>query len=157
MPKILKVTSMQCLCNISRKNWVMKLMFCMLINMKLFYKKCLLSRWKWWEGVEGITSPLPYSPVNLAFLWKKTQIEKKYSITFDGFGQACPNYPDKFTVSLWHLEKEVRDEVRDLTALAGSNTTLTIYYTSNVLPPLTIFFTQYGIHTKPFLLYKLIV
>ena len=60
------------------------------------------------------------------------------SITFDGSGQACQNYPDKFAKSLLHLKKEVRNEIRDLTALAGSNTTLTIYYTSNVLPPLTL-------------------
>ena len=38
------------------------------------------------------------------------------------------------------------------TALAGSSTTFTIYYTFNVLPsPLTVFLSQYGIHTKPFL------
>ena len=54
---------------------------------------------------------------------------------FDGFGQACPNYPDKFVIYLRHLKKEVRNEVWDLTALAGSNTTFTIYYKSNVLPP----------------------
>ena len=49
-----------------------------------------------------------------------------------------------------YLKKEVRNEVRGLTALAGSNTTLTIYYTSNVLPPWNLFLSQYGIHTKPF-------
>ena len=38
MRKVLKTRSMQCLCNISGKNWVMKLMFCMLINMKVSYK-----------------------------------------------------------------------------------------------------------------------
>ena len=73
------------------------------------------------------------------------------SIIFDGFGQACPNYPDKFGISLLHPKKEVRNEVRDLTALAGSNTTRTIYYTSNVLPSLSLFLSQYGIHAKPFL------
>ena len=41
-PKVLKITSKQYLCNISRKNWIMKLMFCMLINMKVFYKLILL-------------------------------------------------------------------------------------------------------------------
>ena len=45
------------------------------------------------------------------------------SIIFDGFGQACLNYPGKFAMSLWHLKKEVRNEVRDLTVLAGWNTT----------------------------------
>ena len=38
MPKVLKITRMQCLSNISKKNWVMKVMFCMMINMKVFYK-----------------------------------------------------------------------------------------------------------------------
>ena len=39
----------------------------------------------------------------------------------------------------------------ELTGLAGSNTSLTINYTSNVLPPLTLFFSECGIHTKRFL------
>ena len=42
MPKVLKITSMQSLCNISRKNWVMKLMFWMVINMKVFYRLTVL-------------------------------------------------------------------------------------------------------------------
>ena len=73
------------------------------------------------------------------------------SIIFDGFGQACPKYSYKYVISLWHLKKEVKNEVRDLAALAGSNTTLTIYYTFHVLPPFTLFVCQYGIHTKLFL------
>ena len=72
------------------------------------------------------------------------------SIIFDGFGQACPKYLGKFAISLWHLKKEVRNEVRGLTTLDGSNTTLSIYYASDVLPLFTLFFSQYGIHTKPF-------
>ena len=67
------------------------------------------------------------------------------SIIFDGFCQACPEYPGKFVLSLLHLKKEVRNEVKDLTALAGSNATLTMYYTSNFLPPLNLFLSQYGI------------
>ena len=42
MPKILKITSMQYLCNISKKNWGMQLMFCMTINKKVFYRLILL-------------------------------------------------------------------------------------------------------------------
>ena len=57
---------------------------------------------------------------------------------FDGFGQACRKYLSKFAISLWH-KKEARNEVRDLTALADSDLTFTIYYTSNVLWPLTLF------------------
>ena len=60
------------------------------------------------------------------------------SIIFDGFGQAYPNYLGKFAISLWHLKKEVRSEVRDLTALAGLNIALAIYYTSSVFPLLTL-------------------
>ena len=103
---------MQCPCSISRKNWVRKLMFCMLINMKVFYKLIEL---------------------------------------FDGFYQACPKHIVKFAMYLWHLKNEIRNEVWNLTALAGSSTTLAIYYTCNVLPSLTLFISQYGIHAKPFL------
>ena len=42
MLKVLKILSMQCLCNVSRKKWVMKFMFCLLINMKVFYKWTVL-------------------------------------------------------------------------------------------------------------------
>ena len=52
---------------------------------------------------------------------------------------------------LGHLKKKVRNEVRDLTAVAGSNTTLTIYYTSNTLAPLTISSLNMEGLTKPFL------
>ena len=55
------------------------------------------------------------------------------SIIFVGVGQACPKYPGQFAMSLLHHKKEVSNDVRDLTALAGSNTTLTIY-TSHFLP-----------------------
>ena len=44
------------------------------------------------------------------------------SIIFDGFGQACPNYPGKFVTFLKHLKKEVSYEVRYLSAVTGSNT-----------------------------------
>ena len=36
-------------------------------------------------------------------------------IIFDVFGWACPKYTVKFAISLWHLKKEVRNEIRDLT------------------------------------------
>ena len=73
------------------------------------------------------------------------------SIIFDGFSQAWPNYPGKFAISLWYLKKEVKNEIRDLTSLTASSTTVTIYYKSNVLQPLTFLLSQYGINTKPFL------
>ena len=68
------------------------------------------------------------------------------SIIFDGFGQAYPKYPGKFAMSLWHLKKEARNEVRDLAAVADSNTTLTSCYKCIVLPPVTFFLSSYGIH-----------
>ena len=63
-------------------------------------------------------------------------------IIFDGFGQAYPNFPGKFAVSLWYLKKEARNEVRGLIVLACSNTTLTIYYASNIPPWYTLFLSQ---------------
>ena len=63
------------------------------------------------------------------------------NIICDGFGQGCPKYPAKFAMFLWHLKREVRNEVRDLIALRDSNAGLTIYYALNVLPPLTLFFS----------------
>ena len=36
------------------------------------------------------------------------------SITFYGFGQACPDYPGKFVMSLWYLKEEVRNAVLSL-------------------------------------------
>ena len=78
------------------------------------------------------------------------------SIIFDGFDQACPNYLGKFVISLWNIKKEVRNEVWDLIALAGLNATLTIYYTSHVLPPSTLFLTQCGIHTKIFFIWIIV-
>ena len=45
-----------------------------------------------------------------------------------------------------------RYEVRELTSLVGSNTAqMTFYYTSIVLPLLTLFLDHHGINTKPFL------
>ena len=49
--------------------------------------------------------------------------------------------------------KYFMSDCRDLTARADSNTTLTIYYAFNVLPPLTLFLSQYGIHTKRYFLW----
>ena len=45
MPKLPKITSLLFLCNILRKNWVMKLIFCTQISMKACYK---LIVWFWW-------------------------------------------------------------------------------------------------------------
>ena len=88
--------------------------------------------------------------VDVLHAYKHESFLQVDSIIFDGAGQACSKDLGKRAMSLWHLKKEVRNEVRYLTALVGSITALTIYYTSNVLPPLNLFLSQYGIHTKPF-------
>ena len=49
------------------------------------------------------------------------------SIIFYEFCLTCPNYPGKFAGSSWGLKKDVRNEVKDLTEMADSNTTLTMY------------------------------
>ena len=61
IPKVLKVTSMKCLCNISRKNWVVELMFCMRRNMKIFYKLIVLFL--------IFVQAYPKYPVNLQYLF----------------------------------------------------------------------------------------
>ena len=47
MPKILKITSLQCLFNILWKIWRMKLIFCLQINIKGFFKLILFFRCSW--------------------------------------------------------------------------------------------------------------
>ena len=68
-----------------------------------------------------------------------------------GFCQVCSIYPNKFAISLSYRKKEVGNEVRDLTALAGSNTTLTVYYIHCAHTIDSFLLSQYEIHTKPFL------
>ena len=92
IPKVLKITSMQCLYNISRMNWVKKL--------------------------------------NVLKVFKYESLLHVDTIIFYWFGQTCPTCSGKFAISLWHLKKEVRNEVRELTTLAGSNIAFTIYSTS---------------------------
>ena len=46
IPKLPKITSLLFVCNILRKKWVMKLIFCMQISMKACY---ILILWFWWE------------------------------------------------------------------------------------------------------------
>ena len=45
IPKLPKITSLGLLCNILKKKWVMKLVLCMQISMKAWYKLIL---WFWW-------------------------------------------------------------------------------------------------------------
>ena len=163
LPKLSKRTILQNLYNISRRKWRIKL-----ISSRSWASQSSINWyyhfWWLWPGIYEvlkITSgkcavPLQYLKkevsyeVNVLHANKHESFLQVDSIIFDGFGQACPSYPGAFARSLWHLKEEVRKEVRDLDALVGSNTTLTICYASNVLPPLTLFLSQYGIHSKPF-------
>ena len=61
MPKVLKITSFQFLCHISRKDWVMSLMFSMLINVKAFSKLIVLF-------LMGLARPTQITWVNLQYL-----------------------------------------------------------------------------------------
>ena len=69
---------------------------------------------------------------NYRFLHEEKQIDpdKRESflqvdtIIFDGVGQECSKYPRKFSIPLRHLKKKVRKEVKELTAIAGSNIAL---------------------------------
>ena len=47
MPSLPKITSLLLLCNILRKKWVTKLIFCMQISVKLSYKLTLSFWWRW--------------------------------------------------------------------------------------------------------------
>ena len=47
------------------------------------------------------------------------------------------------------LKKKLRMKLG--TALTGLSTTFVIYYTSSVLPPLNLSFSQYGIDIEPFI------
>ena len=102
MPQVFKITKMQCLCNISRIHWVMKLSFaCEWIDMEIFYNLTVLF-------LMGLARHAQSTQVNLQYL--------------------CDI-----------LKKEFRNEVRDFTALIGSSIVFTVYYTSHVLPPVTLF------------------
>ena len=45
MPKLPTIESLLFLCNILRKKWITKLIFCMQISMNIYYKLIL---WFWW-------------------------------------------------------------------------------------------------------------
>ena len=76
IPKIFKIT-MQYLCNISGKRWVMKLIFCMLIN--IVFRKLILSFWWVWPGMPKVPRPnklitqTQYLPKFAIYLKKKVK------------------------------------------------------------------------------------
>ena len=115
-------------------------------GVRFFFKRWLGKKksrmWKWrGRGQKGCQ--VKKHEVDVLHTDKHESLLRVDCIVFNGFAQTCSNnYPGKFAISLWNLQIEVKNEVRDLTALTGSNITLTIYYTSNVLPPLILFLSQ---------------
>ena len=69
-------------------------------------------------------------------------------------GTRCQDFKGSLIMSrlflfyyLWH-KKEVKNEIRDSVAPAGSNTAITVYCTSNVIPPVNLFLSQYEIQKR---------
>ena len=92
MPKLPKITSLLFLCNMLRKNWVMKLIFCMQISMKDCYK--LITKFWWgWSNTLGIK--VSYN-VDIIII---NGHEQAFQIT----------QSNKFAISLQYLIKEVRN------------------------------------------------
>ena len=160
LPKLPKIASLQNLCIISRKKWGMKLIF---VADDHFHKLMLsflmgVDRHVWsTQNIKNAVSSqyfkkeLSYE-INLLHADKHNSLLQGDGIGFAEFCQTCPNYPGKFAISWWHFLRKKLGMKLDLTALAGSNISLTIcYYTSFVLSPLTLFLSQYEIHTKDFL------
>ena len=73
MPKLPKITSLLFLCNILRKNWVMKLIFCMQISMKACYK---LIVWFWW-GWSSIPKVPKIASLQCLYNISKKELEMK--------------------------------------------------------------------------------
>ena len=61
MPKVLKITSIQYLCNISRKSWVLKLMIFILIN--IFQKYFTSWYYYFWWGLPAVIYPSSFTNV----------------------------------------------------------------------------------------------
>ena len=82
MPKSPKITNLLFLCNILIKNWVMKLIFCMQINIKV--------SWKF-----------------ISTLWTST-FPTRFILLLMNISNLTQS--NKFAISLQHLKKEVRNE-----------------------------------------------
>ena len=144
MSKLPKIASLQNLFDISRKtqgwSWILYRWA------SKFYLNWCFHFWWAWPNMSKVlaTTSMQYLCNLWIELWSRCLYSDKHESLlqvdniFDEAGQACSKYPNKLAISLWHLKKEVRNKVRDVTALAGSSTTLAIYYTPNVLPPLNL-------------------
>ena len=67
MPKLPKITSLLFYCNILRKDWVMKLIFCMQMSMKACCKSIV---WFWWGWLSIPKVPEIASLQCLYNIWK---------------------------------------------------------------------------------------
>ena len=88
--KVLKITSMQCL-----KNWVIKLMFCMLISMKVFCKLIALF-------LMGLARHAQIIWVNLKYLYDI--LRKKSGMQYYPYNLLyiqCTLTIDPFSLSVW--------------------------------------------------------
>ena len=123
-----KRTNLQTLWNISRKKWEIKLIFlfrwALQVSINWYYHL-----WWVWPGMLTLLkiTSMQYlkkelsCDVDILEANKEEYLLQVDSIIFHRFGLACQNYHAKFAISLGNLKKEARNEVRNLTALAGSN------------------------------------
>ena len=93
-----------CLCNISRKTWGMKLIFCLWMNTKILYK-LIVSLWVYRvrhaqsNQNNKFSMSLQYLKENmkdgldLLPADKRPRLLQIAIIILSGYGQACPNYP----------------------------------------------------------------
>ena len=98
IPRELKITTVKCLCNIPRRNWVMKLIFCMLINMKVFYKLIVLF-------LMGLARHAQITRVNLQYLCVilRKKLGMKLLLQFvmnPMFSHHCPFFKSKCGLAL---------------------------------------------------------
>ena len=73
MPKLPKITSLLFLCNILRRKWVMKLIVCMQISIKVSY---ILIQWFWW-GWSSIPKVPMIASLQCFYNISKTKLEMK--------------------------------------------------------------------------------
>ena len=107
MPKVPKITSLQYLCNISRKRRGINIIFCMKIHIKVFYKRVVSFLLVLARHVQSTQNSK--FVISLQYLEKKKKkgrdevdflpadkhetILQVDNINLGGHGQAFPNYP----------------------------------------------------------------
>ena len=123
--KLPKITNLLFHCNILTANWVMKLMFSMLVSMKACYK-LIVCRWSRIPKVPKMASllslwylkkelkvevdffPCRVSKTFISTLWA-SKLPNVDIIIINGHDQVFSNYSNKFAISLQYLKKEIRN------------------------------------------------